>query len=612
MTTRRRPSFDYRLYRGPEGDAPQVHYCRTPAESDRCAELLQNESVLGLDAEHVCTPGVNSSALLQLASQSTIGLFHLACRESTDATSLLTPTLRLLLESSSILKVGQSITVDVLHLGREFQVKTAPIVELSELDAILTELREHSTDGGPRLGDFVQNLDYQQVGLAKLTQNHLGLTLRKGNLFGSHSWRTVLSEESKQYAANDAYASCQLYHAMESERIQAFSKFQNGKQGSPQPQPRSPVRSPVLRGSKPSRDKNMKLIGPAADRPETPGRMYSAMSETHLKHDRHTISSPVDTSRRRDQSPHPPMRLLSIKVPWSESSIDSCLAGRSPDVSSLASSRPNIAFHGVTEVSQQGNTANDMELRAPLHRKSTRVFQDGSRRTLFVKGGYVITSQEGFSRGHYASGVEYHLHPDGRKVLFGIDGSCDLKWPTGASICYQATGGIDYKNPAEGYRKLFLPDGRVILGYANGDSIFEKPGGITRFRSQNGIELFTYRRHIHGVRLVTPGNTIIRDNKNGWWVNLPNVGSAWHLRDGSSGYTFPDRSKLITTFFPPRLIIRKASGEDDVSLRLSKQPYQTGDKSKEALHRTLFRHYVQDKGDRTNAYQGSVNHGHTT
>lgn len=95
-----------------------VEYATNVADSERIARKLLNEKVLGFDLEWIandrqrraaaCSTKANIS-LMQVACETRIALFHIALHEGTTTSQLLAPTLKRIIESPMILKVGVNV-----------------------------------------------------------------------------------------------------------------------------------------------------------------------------------------------------------------------------------------------------------------------------------------------------------------------------------------------------------------------------------------------------------------------------------------------------------------------------------------------------------------------
>lgn len=203
--------WSYDQYRGPQGQPPQVLYSRDKARSEEVAREFLGETVVGFDMEWPYPETTNrmkdKAALIQVASESKIGLFHIALHSGDTAQDLIAPSLRKIIESPDIIKVGVRVwDLDLARLRKYFGLQPRGAFELSHLYTLI----------GFNVCQSGQ-LKTGRVSLAAQTQKHLGLSLSKGPVRRSQ-WDQPLSPEQIKYAANDAYAGFMLYHCMNYKR----------------------------------------------------------------------------------------------------------------------------------------------------------------------------------------------------------------------------------------------------------------------------------------------------------------------------------------------------------------------------------------------------------
>ncbi|OQO03672.1 hypothetical protein B0A48_10337 [Cryoendolithus antarcticus] len=216
-----RPKYwTHSLYHGPDGENVDLQYCRTLKQSEEVAKKFLTEKVVGFDLEWVADNkrrGVKGIAvklnvsLIQVASETTSALFHIAMHSGTTTAQLIAPSLRRLIESRSILKVGVNIlNADAKRLARNFDIAPGGIMELSHLYKVATNpliaRRRNSQYGG-------------LVALACITLDHMHLPLSKDKKIRCGRWDQDLSSSQKKYAADDAYVGFHLYHKMNTDRL---------------------------------------------------------------------------------------------------------------------------------------------------------------------------------------------------------------------------------------------------------------------------------------------------------------------------------------------------------------------------------------------------------
>lgn len=169
--------WQYTLYRGPGCKKVEVHYSLSKDDSERIARLFLDQEVIGFDIEWnqyaSASDGLRENvALVQLASEERIALFHIARYSAGDAPEdLVAPTLQRIMESQDITKAGVAIKADCTRLRRYMRIDSRGLLELSHL----YKLVKYST------GD-VKNINKKLVKLAQQVEEHLKLPLWKGEV----------------------------------------------------------------------------------------------------------------------------------------------------------------------------------------------------------------------------------------------------------------------------------------------------------------------------------------------------------------------------------------------------------------------------------------------
>ena len=207
--------WQHSLYRGPDGiqHTTKVHYCKNKDSMEAVSQLLAKDKVLGFDIEWMASAksqdGVRRNvALIQLASEERIGLFHLARFPNCPVTEdFVAPTFKAIMESADITKVGVNIKGDSTRLRNFLGVHCRGLFELSRLYRVV----------GFYSGQSVK-LNKGLVSLASQVEEHLGLPLLKTGLQTSN-WSRNLDYKQSNYAASDSYAGFQLYHILEAKRL---------------------------------------------------------------------------------------------------------------------------------------------------------------------------------------------------------------------------------------------------------------------------------------------------------------------------------------------------------------------------------------------------------
>ena len=206
--------WQYTLYEGPNGENQKVnlHYCKNKESTEAISQLFLDEEVIGFDIEWMAqakaTDGIKKNvALIQIACEERIALFHVARYpgpETIDA--LVAPTLKHIMETPNITKVGVAIKGDCTRLKNFLGIHCRGLFELSYLHKLVQY----------RSG-IIDKVDRRNVRLADQVQEHLKLPLLKGDIQTS-DWGRDLDYQQTQYAASDSYAGLQLFHVLEAKR----------------------------------------------------------------------------------------------------------------------------------------------------------------------------------------------------------------------------------------------------------------------------------------------------------------------------------------------------------------------------------------------------------
>lgn len=212
-----------RLYKDSEDKGILTHYCKTLEIAERVAKYFVDEKVIGFDIEwkpHSSTKSIKQNAsLIQLACENRVALFHIALFEGKTADELLPPTLRSILESPEIIKVGVAVKGDFSRLSKYLDVQPQGVFELSRLHNLVEWFATDPSKVTKKL-----------VGLAAQVLQHLQLPLYKGGQLQDDpedtsnvresDWSKNLNQSQIYYAASDAYAGFRLYHMLEWKRKQ--------------------------------------------------------------------------------------------------------------------------------------------------------------------------------------------------------------------------------------------------------------------------------------------------------------------------------------------------------------------------------------------------------
>lgn len=230
--------FSHSMYRGPGENGVldsrvKVHYCTTVHTTERAIkQYFMDEKVIGLDLEWSVRATKFSDArenvsLIQIASPTRIGLFHIAAFPQDKDNILVAPALKELLQNPTITKAGVWIKGDCTRLSNYLQIETRGQFELSHL----YKLVKYSETGEYDL------INKKLVSLAKQVEEYLGLPMYKGEDVRTGDWSTkkrlsmeqitckpspVLAEsvtnELIADSSSDAYAAVQLYAVLNHHR----------------------------------------------------------------------------------------------------------------------------------------------------------------------------------------------------------------------------------------------------------------------------------------------------------------------------------------------------------------------------------------------------------
>lgn len=186
--------------RAPGGQRPIVHYCKSLESTESVARYFLDSKVVGFDmewkAQASATDSIqNNLSLIQLANEERIALFQIALfKPARSLEDFVAPSLKRIIESPDITKVGVSIKADSTRLRKHLGISARSIFELSHLYKLvkygLTQ---------PKL------VNKRSVNLSEQVEEHLGLPLEKsedvrcGDWARSLNYRQVQCEYSGKY-----------------------------------------------------------------------------------------------------------------------------------------------------------------------------------------------------------------------------------------------------------------------------------------------------------------------------------------------------------------------------------------------------------------------------
>ncbi|KAF7902300.1 hypothetical protein EAF00_002203 [Botryotinia globosa] len=242
--------WSHTLYRGPEENGipkkVKIHYCRSLQTTEQTLrQHFLGKKVLGFDIEWKAEarayhgPKKNVS-LIQLATEDRIGLFHIALFSQTNASELVAPTLKKIMEDPEVTKVGVAISADCTRLRTHLEIDSVSIFELSHLHRLVKYTLSQEYD----------LINKRLVSLATQVEEHLHLPLFKGGDVRSSDWSRGLSIQQISYAASDSYAGFHLYDILEAKR-QALDptppRPYHADQNAPIPLSHLPIKTPRKR-----------------------------------------------------------------------------------------------------------------------------------------------------------------------------------------------------------------------------------------------------------------------------------------------------------------------------------------------------------------------------
>lgn len=160
----------------------------TESEARKAVDYLLSQPLLGLDTETRPTfrkGPMHQVALLQVSSHDVCFLFRL-CRLG------LSPSVKRLLEDTTVPKVGLSLTDDMHQLRRLGDFETGRFIDLQ---------------------NHVREVGVEDMSLQKLYANFFGQKISKRQQLTN--WEAdILTEPQKLYAATDAWACVMLYEEL--------------------------------------------------------------------------------------------------------------------------------------------------------------------------------------------------------------------------------------------------------------------------------------------------------------------------------------------------------------------------------------------------------------
>lgn len=179
--------------RGPDGRKPIVHYCRTLESTEEVSKLFLKSNVIGFDMEWKAQASAsdtiqNNLSLIQIANEERIALFQISLfKPARTLDDFVAPSLKRLLESTDITKVGVSIKADATRLRKFLGIDTRSIFELSHLFKLVKYAQTE-----PKL------VNKRMINLSEQMQEHFGLPLEKSEDVRCGDWTRPLNYRQVQ------------------------------------------------------------------------------------------------------------------------------------------------------------------------------------------------------------------------------------------------------------------------------------------------------------------------------------------------------------------------------------------------------------------------------
>ncbi|KGO61662.1 hypothetical protein PEX2_015670 [Penicillium expansum] len=197
----------------PDGRKLIVHYCRTLQSTEEAVQHFLGSKVIGFDMEWKAQASgwdsiQSNVSVIQIANEERIAIFQVALfKPARSLEDLVSPSLKRLVESPDVTKVGVSIKADCTRLRKYLGIDAKATFELSHLYKLIKYGRDN-----PKL------VNKRGVNLSEQINEHFGLPLEKSDDVRCSDWTRALSYRQVQYAATDPYACVRLFHTMEAKR----------------------------------------------------------------------------------------------------------------------------------------------------------------------------------------------------------------------------------------------------------------------------------------------------------------------------------------------------------------------------------------------------------
>jgi hypothetical protein len=177
----------------PDGRKLIVHYCRSLQSTEEAVQHFLGSKVIGFDMEWKAQASSLDSiqsnvSVIQIANEERIALFQIALfKPARSLEDLVSPSLKRLVESPDVTKVGVSIKADCTRLRKYLGIDAKATFELSHL----YKLVKYGKDN-PNL------VNKRGVNLSEQINEHFGLPLEKSDDVRCGDWTRALSYRQVQ------------------------------------------------------------------------------------------------------------------------------------------------------------------------------------------------------------------------------------------------------------------------------------------------------------------------------------------------------------------------------------------------------------------------------
>lgn len=199
--------WSHSQYKDSDGKNITVHYCRTLKSTEEVARYFLDDKVVGLDLEWKAQASAsdtiqNNMSLIQIANKERIALFHLALfQPAKSIDDLVAPSLRRIIQSPDITKVGVSIKADCTRLRKFLGINARGIFELSHLYKLVKYCHSNPALINKRL-----------VNLSDQVLEHFGLPLQKDDDIRCGDWTNPLNYRQVQCKTQTALSRKRKIH----------------------------------------------------------------------------------------------------------------------------------------------------------------------------------------------------------------------------------------------------------------------------------------------------------------------------------------------------------------------------------------------------------------